>query len=139
MVKKVFQYMIVILLGLVILNLIIEIHRSMNISLVNRIDPLKLLYTSVLGVLFGFLIEWRNCLKIFGGYIKINCLLLPSVILLIVSLLPITYKMIKLGILGTSYRVIPHGIFLAPLLNSTTIIIVNVLVGVLLVRSFVKA
>jgi hypothetical protein len=135
MVKIVIQHTIVLLLGLVILNLMTEILRM--ISIVDRIDPLKNLYISVLSILFGFLIEWRNLLKVLGGNIRITWLFFPSVILLIVSLLPITYTLYKFG-MGMSYRVIPHGILLAPLQNPTTIIILNVLAGILLVRSLLK-
>lgn len=137
--RKALQYSVVIILGLIILNSVVEIYKNINTSPLARVDAEMLrgyFYISLLSILFGILIEWKNVLNIFAGYFKVNLLIFPSFILLIVSLLPITYKMLKLGMMGTSYRVFPHGIFLAPLLNSTTIIILNVLVGVLLVRSF---
>jgi hypothetical protein len=139
--RKALQYSIVIIVGLIILNSVVEVYKNIDTSALARIDAEMLrgyFYISLLSFLFGILIEWKSVLNIFAGYFKVNLLIFPSIFLLIVSLLPITYTILKFGI-GMSYRVIPHGIFLAPLQNSTTIIILNVLAGVLLVRSLVKS
>jgi hypothetical protein len=142
--KKVLQYTIVIILGLIVLNGIGEINKTLHNILFNPIPPIDAVifryyfYISILSIFFGILIEWKAVLNIFAGHFKINLLIIPSVILLVVCLLPFPYKMLKFG-MGMSYREIPHGIFLAPLYIPTTIIILNVLVGVLIVRSFHRA
>lgn len=133
-------YSIVIILGLIILNVITEIHKHViNPVVIQRIDSDVLLgyfCISLLSVLFGVLIESRRFLTIFTGSLKVNWLIIPSLILLVISLLPHTYTFYYIGI--SSYRHFPHGILFAPLQNTHTLIMLGILTGVLLVRSLVK-
>lgn len=140
-IKKFIQYLVVFIIGLIILNIIAEILRSMAMDVegIIRIDAERLwnyFYISLLSILFGTLIEWKRVLKILKGDLKINWLMIPTVILLIISLIPYTYTFQLVGI--ASFRHIPFGILFAPMQHTHTLFMLGILSGIMLVRSLKK-
>ncbi|QHE52719.1 hypothetical protein [Pontibacillus sp. HMF3514] len=138
-IKKIIQYAVVFIIGLMILNVIAEIFRSMAMGVegIVRIDEERLwnyFYISLLSILFGILIEWKRVLKILKGDINFNWLIIPTVIFLIISLTPHTYTFRLVGI--ASYRHTPLGVFFAPMQYTHILIMIGILTGVMLVRSF---
>jgi len=136
-IKKI-QYVVVFTIGLIILNVIAEILRSMAVDVegIVRTDAERLwnyFYISLLSILFGILIEWKRVLKILKGDLSINWLMIPTVILLIISLTPYTYTFKLVGI--ASYRHIPFGILFAPMQHTPILFMLGILTGTMLVRS----
>ncbi|KGX87141.1 hypothetical protein [Pontibacillus marinus] len=108
----------------------------MNSEAIARIDAKRLwIYFSIslLSILFGILIEWKRVLKILKGDLKINWLMIPTVILLMISLTPYTYTFKFVGI--ASFRHIPFGILFAPMQQTHVLLMIGILTGIMLVRS----
>jgi hypothetical protein len=139
MLKKVLSFISVFILGLTILNGISELYRTTSVAAITTIDNeilLKYFFISLLSILLGILVEWKKLLNILKGKIKVNWLFIPSVILLVASLVPSTYMILFFGF--TSYQTLPHGLLIAPFQNTHTILILNILAGILIIRSLAK-
>lgn len=101
---------------MIILNVITEIHSNINTSTIASVDAEMLwgyFYISLLSITFGILIEWERVLTILRGNLKVNWLIIPSMILLVVSLTPLSYTFTLVGI--SSYRHFPYGALFSPL------------------------
>jgi hypothetical protein len=83
---------------------------------------------SLWGFLFGILIEWKPLKRIMKGNIKVNWLLVPAILLIIVSFIPRLYWLLWFG-MGN-----PFYIEMLSMAEIQTLL--NVFSGILLVRSF---
>ncbi|GGM41260.1 hypothetical protein GCM10011351_29310 [Paraliobacillus quinghaiensis] len=136
---KVIQYVIVVILGLTIINAISAINdvvTSNGSIMLGQDTDWNYFYMTLLSILLGVLIEWKRLLKIITGNLKLNWLIVPSVILLIISLIPMSLIVEQLGFV--SYHNFLQGILFAPLQDINTILILGILSGILLIRSLIK-
>lgn len=133
------EYTIVILLGILILNLMIYYY---NIALGNNlrmeIKYFPSIMYSFLAVLFGVLIEWKRLKTIFTGNLSVNWLLLPSLVLIIAGSIPVFCYLYFFGF-GSPYGIKVLGWIMNPLECPGSRIAVNVLSGVMIVRSLTRA
>ncbi|HBC93436.1 MAG TPA: hypothetical protein DCZ10_11235 [Pelotomaculum sp.] len=104
----------------------------MEIRRVNEEPLIETLKISLLGFIFGIIIEWQN-LQIFKKPFKINLLIIPAIILTIISFVPRSYW--AFFSISNEY----FGWLLAPLMFSEIHLVLNILAGILLVRSFVNS
>jgi len=133
--QSAFEYIIVILLGVLILNLMVyyyQICLGNSIRMGDAYFP-YIMY-SFFGVLFGVLIEWRKLKAIFAGNLSVNWLLLPSLVLLIVGLIPVFCYLYFFG-LDYPYGIKFLGWIIDPLKYPVPRIPINVLSGIMIVRS----
>ncbi|MGM8215801.1 hypothetical protein ACLIA0_09545 [Bacillaceae bacterium W0354] len=89
-----------------------------------------LLKMSLWAFFFGMLIEWRALLNIIQGNIRVNWLLIPAILLVIVSFIPRVYWVKWFG-LGTPF-------YLDIFKIAEVQILLTALSGILFVRSFNK-
>jgi len=138
--RKLIGYTIVIIFGLILLNTIAEIHRSIYGGITTPIVDAEMLwkyfYISLLSISFGVLIEWQRVVSIFKDKVKVNWLIIPTIILAILSLMPFNTTLYWVGI--ASYHNFPLGILFAPLQDTHTLIMLGILTGILLTRSIVR-
>lgn len=92
--------------------------------------PISLVKMSIWAFLFGVLTEWKGLKKITKKEIKINRCIIPTVIITVVSFIPSFYWTLWFGV-DTVW-------FIEPLRYPHSHITLNVLAGILLVRSLTK-
>lgn len=83
------------------------------------------------GFLFGILIEWRGLRQILRRNIKVNWLIAPAILLMIISIIPRIYWAVWFGA-GTAWFINIFRIAEFQLL-------LNAFSGILLIRSLVKS
>ncbi|KUO62626.1 MAG: hypothetical protein APF84_02455 [Gracilibacter sp. BRH_c7a] len=88
-----------------------------------------------LALLFGFLIEWNGLKAIFNRKIKVNWLMIPAVLLMILGFIPIAQWQLWFGVAWTGLK---HGTIHALAVKESHIMVM-ILAGVLLVRSITPA
>jgi len=131
--QAVFEYMGVILLGLVILNLMIHFHQ-IGAKTRSEFEYFPAIMNSFLAIFFGILIEWKRFKAIFTGNLSVNWLLLPSLVLLIAGLIPVMCYLYVFG-LTSPYGIKVLGWIVDPFRYTNSRIPINVLSGILIVRS----
>lgn len=101
-VKKLFTYAILTVIGIVVLYLMaktrepmLEQLRRLNIREFNQYHT----YMMLCGVAFGILLGWKNIVSLIGNRIKVNWLIVPTLLMLIPVFYPFHYWMlhIKMG------------------------------------------
>ncbi|UCZ54306.1 hypothetical protein LGQ02_05960 [Bacillus shivajii] len=129
--KQVIIYTILSIIGIFILNLMVNMQgNTRDITETNVL-------LSVLCVMFGILIEWRKILTIFKSGVNVNWLIVPSVILLMIAILPYGFSIVVIvihNIFGTSL----NPPIVTPLLTESVRNITFVFAGIILVRSLTK-
>jgi len=141
--KKIFEYIIVALIGIVLLNLVTANHLAME-EAVREIDNKRLTQLHAIKMIYGFilgmLLNYSIILKYFEGNIRPNLNLIPGIFLLGISFIPPIYILQQFGIM------MPIGIgspglnwLLAPLEYSSYIqFILSMIAGILITKGFYK-
>ncbi len=146
--KQISTYITIILVGILLLNLIIN-----DILALQKLGrymedtgavALLLLRINIWGIMFGVLIEWWEAKRIITGHMKPNRLIIPTIVLLLVQMLLALSPIINN--LKWLMMVHPHPVFrnsiyawlLNPFGEPRTHVAINILTGVMLVRSLAK-
>jgi hypothetical protein len=138
---KIFEYTLVTLIGIVLLNLLTtnyfaldEASRNVDITRLYQLHAIKVFY----GFLFGILINYRTIVKYFGGNIGPNLTLLPGLVLLAISLVPPIHILYQFGINMPMGMGSPGLNYLfAPLqYSSTSQLMLSLIAGILISRGF---
>lgn len=145
--KELIRYIVVIVIGLILINLhsanLIDIRVAANRLMDERIIELHLLGTAYC-FLLGVLLQWRNVLKLAKREVrlKINPLLIPGIILLLISLMHPIFFLYQLGLgltLPFSKGGIGTNMLLAPLIQgSTTQNILSIISGFIVIEGLYK-
>jgi hypothetical protein len=132
------EYLTFFILGMLILNVMVYYYME-SIRAINDMNhdkyQISFLAYSLLAVALGILIEWQKLKIIFIKKPSVNWLLLPSLFLLIASLIPMTFYVNFFG-LGDPWGFHALRWIISPLRDTViTHISINILSGILLVRS----
>ncbi|WP_353892981.1 hypothetical protein PRVXH_002384 [Proteinivorax hydrogeniformans] len=130
--KKILKFILVFGIGYLLLSLmqwqhneIQEAGKYFELAVLNRI------FLKVLIILFGVLIEWRRVIKLFKNGFSVDvALLVLSCILIVVSIIPVSYWFEWFGIAAHG----PVKILQTPL----NVYLINVVAGIALTRSLAK-
>lgn len=129
MAKQILKYLVVISVGIILIRLI-EIY---SVELVQTLQTFNYdqaysaqMKLSVCGIMFGVLIEWNKIISLVRSKPRINLLIIPALILLIINFIP----------LMTLLSITTHFGFMG--LSDQVLLITNIVTGILLVRSFTK-
>ena len=86
---------------------------------------------SFMAMIFGIVMEWRSLIQLFKRQLSVNWFIFViAIILIIVSLIPTIYWTLWFGF--------DKGLLIGPLRMNATHILLNVLSGILLIRSLTK-
>ncbi|MCT8138770.1 hypothetical protein H1D32_14110 [Anaerobacillus sp. CMMVII] len=120
------------IIGIVILTLIALILPKYEQTVVFFNIRWVLIYSfllSVLYLLFGILIETKRLIKVFAERVRVNCLLLSFVVILfLLFFIPAPYWL----------TLLPNNFFFSFIFRIEIQVILNVLAGILFIRSFDK-
>lgn len=126
--KKLFSYAFVVFISFILLNFMFDLLNDIYQSKRVNDKVYEIILVNIIAFILGILIEWKTVLQILKGKFKISLLVIPSILLLAISLIPHIYWVSLLGIGNT-----PLGIVI---LKSNEIhIILSVISGVLLTKS----
>lgn len=89
---------------------------------------------NLLGFLFGFLIEWSGLKAIYNRKIKVNWLMIPAILLILIGFIPIVQWQLWFGVAWTGLK---HGTVHALAVKESHIMVM-ILAGVLFVRSIAR-
>lgn len=133
--QKYLSYFIVFILGLFIINFITNgFYETAENTQLNKFSYLPFIKISFWGFIFGLLIEWQRIMDVIRGNFKVNLLIIPSLFLLIISLIPgvLWGDMFSPNVRGVL------GFIINPLQTHYVHITLSILSGILLVRSLKK-
>ncbi|KGX83205.1 hypothetical protein [Pontibacillus marinus] len=98
-------------------------------ELINKMDttPIPYIKLTVYGMLIGILVEWYSLNAIFKGHFKVNWLIVPTLLLMILAFIPDYYWFAWFGV-GKPW-------FVAPFRFRESQMALDIITGILLVRS----
>ncbi|MGF7184252.1 hypothetical protein GGQ84_000335 [Desulfitispora alkaliphila] len=148
--KELISYIIIGLIGILLLNL----YSANSLELREAIDRLmheKIFKLHLLGVLYifmlGILVKWRTVLKLVTRKIKLklNSLLIPGIILLLISSIPPIYILSIPSQIGfaSTFLPFPRGnvgidMLLGPLIHGSIQPMLSALSGVIIIQGLHK-
>ena len=140
--KRLFVYIAVILIGIVLVQLILIAEVKLNFAEPEDMYP-PYFYRSLLGILLGILVKWRGLINMLKKNVEPNIKLPFGIVLGVISIIPpyiFTYfgigSVVTLDILTSgNISAILRSLFLGPFMTGYSVpLVLSVIAGVLIIE-----